>query len=86
MNLAHVLEGIKNDLFPSEEDRQFIEDMVKRRFAICSGCQYMSENVKPKPLRPDAHCTICHCTMRFKLKSPSTSCPLNYWTNETKDS
>jgi hypothetical protein len=31
------------------------------------------------PLRPDAHCTHCGCTLSAKTKCLSCSCPINMW-------
>lgn len=86
INVLHILEGIKNSLFVSEE----VEKIASERYQVCRGCPAISTNqdkpeMNPAPgkyfnkHRPDEHCTHCACNIHAKIRSLHTACPINKW-------
>lgn len=74
--ITEIYTGYKNLVFKKED----IEEMFKRRYEICKVCEDASMNKKDyHTLRTDEHCTICHCPLASKLRSPSTKCPIDKW-------
>lgn len=45
---------------------------------ICNDCPFHSKHHNT-PLRPDAHCTHCGCTLSAKTKCLSCACPIGKW-------
>ena len=45
---------------------------------ICNNCPHHSKHHNT-PLRPDAHCTHCGCTLSAKTKCLSCACPIGKW-------
>lgn len=83
-NIKHVLDGIKNSIFVSEE----VEKVAKGRMEICESCPMNSANsskefFKPgkyfSTKRPDVHCTVCACNLHAKVRSLHTKCPTEKW-------
>lgn len=77
--IKQIVEGWKNNLFPSEEEAAVIKAVGDERMSICNSCRYHSGNAKVRTLRPDAFCTKCGCTLSAKTKCLSCECPLGYW-------
>jgi len=76
--LAQIIEGWRNRLFPKEELKDIIAQTTEERMKICDNCPKHSK-FHSTPLRPDAHCTECECTLLAKLACLSCRCPLGKW-------
>lgn len=86
VNVLHILEGIKNSIFVTEE----VEKIAAERYEICRKCPAISTNqdkpeMNPEPgryyskKRPDEHCTHCACNIHAKVRSLHTACPISNW-------
>lgn len=80
---AKILEGVKNTIFKEED----IEAIAKMRFSICEECESLDEEGS-KCLSPVTKpcCGECGCSLAFKTRSLSSSCPLNKWDALTEES
>jgi len=78
MKLEQIYEGWKNHLLPEERTKAYIEHVSQERMNVCNSCDEHSKNHNT-PLRPDAHCTNCGCTLAAKTKCLSCECPLKKW-------
>lgn len=77
INIAQIIEGWRNKLIPPARIKELIEEVSKERIDICNFCTFHSANrMNYKTIRPDAHCTICGCTLSAKTKCLSCNCPL----------
>lgn len=75
-NKGQILEGITNTIFKKEH----IEEVYVARMEVCDGCEQqdtVGDKCAAKGTQPC--CTTCGCSLRFKLRSMSSSCPLNKW-------
>ena len=75
-NKEAILEGIKNNIFKTEN----IEAIAKERNKICKACDFLDTT--------GAHCAVpltapcceaCGCSLKFKLRSLSSECPERKW-------
>ena len=75
-NRKQILEGIKNKLFKKEH----VETIAKDRWQICIRCGSL-DVVGDKCMMPGTQpcCGECGCSMGFKLRSLSSSCPIDKW-------
>lgn len=64
--LEEIYSGWKNYAFPNPR----IEEIAKKRAAICVDC--------PK-LKPNKVCGSCGCYIPAKTRSPRSRCPLSKW-------
>lgn len=78
MNIKHVLEGWRNKLVPPSHLKELIEKTSEARLNICFDCKHHSR-FHHTPLRPDAHCVECGCTLSAKTRCLSCSCPFEKW-------
>ena len=75
-NRKQILEGITNSIIRDE----FVENVADLRMDICNECNYKDEKGKEcavpgtKPC-----CSLCGCSLGFKTRSLSSSCPANKW-------
>ena len=80
---GQILEGITNSIFKKED----VEEIAEQRKAICTSCQLYTED--------DGGCMVpgtgpccdqrqggCGCSLKFKLRSLSSECPLGKWKAE----
>lgn len=72
--ISQIYQGWKNHISPSDYLRDVIRETQEKRLAICSVCPHHSKN-HFTPLRPDAHCTLCGCTLTAKTACLSCKCP-----------
>ena len=75
-NRKGILEGIKNSVIRDE----FVEDIARMRHDICEGCEYLDKKGKAcavKGTKP--WCGECGCSLAFKTRSLSSSCPKGKW-------
>jgi hypothetical protein len=97
-NIDKVLEGIRNDIsnkfkLLSEEKKE----VIAQRMEICNNCPYNSRNAQTsseyKSLtgehyttnRPELHCSLCGCTLHFKVSSLNSNCGIEAWNEENKE-
>ncbi len=78
IKIKEIYEGWRNNLFPPEAMKEQIAQVSAERLAICEACEHHSKNHN-KPMRPDAHCVSCGCTLSAKSKCLSCSCPISKW-------
>jgi len=71
-NKGLILEGVINRIFK----RDPIEIIAKKRLAICKKCP-LYDTIGTKCITPGTHpcCEQCGCTISFKVRSLSSSCP-----------
>ena len=67
--LEEIYTGWKNYVFPNPET----EELAKKRIAICL------DQTQCKKLNDRHFCTICHCYMPAKVRSPKSVCPRRLW-------
>lgn len=72
-----ILEGVHNSVFKSEH----VEEIASQRQAICDSCPFMAERGPKNCVAPGTHpcCPQCGCSLKFKLRSLSSSCPEGRW-------
>ena len=75
-NRKEILEGIKNKIFKKEH----IEAEAQLRWKICTECNSL-DRVGDKCMVTGTQpcCGQCGCSLGFKLRSLSSSCPLDKW-------
>lgn len=78
MSLSQIYLGWRNNLFPPAKIKELLQTTSAERLNICEDCPFHSRYHKT-PLRPDAHCTDCGCTLSAKTKCLSCTCPQNMW-------
>ena len=64
--LEEIYNGWKNYIFPNKE----MEELAKKRAAICVDC--------PK-LKSNNICSVCGCYIPAKTRSKTSRCPLSKW-------
>lgn len=89
-NLIHVwkesgkiLEGITNNIFKTEH----VEQIAAIRSDICNFCEFKDTDGKTCMV-PGTQpcCTQCGCSLKFKTRSLSSSCPAGFWDAEMTQS
>jgi len=75
-NADHIVEGIKNNIFKQEH----IEAVATDRFQVCIRCSLFDAS-GDSCLAPGTQpcCSDCGCSLAFKVRSLSTSCPKGFW-------
>lgn len=75
-NKEKILEGIKNYLFTTDT----IEQIALERYTICQACPSL-DLTGAECLAPGSQpcCSECGCSLKFKTRSLSSSCPLDKW-------
>jgi len=74
-SILEIAEGWRNTLIPPEALKRLIKMTSEYRLELCGLCSKHSK-FHDTPLRPDAHCTECGCTLEPKTKCLSCKCPL----------
>lgn len=75
-NRKLIFEGIRNSLFR----KRYIEKVAAERMAICNACDELDvtgEHCVWPGSQPC--CSECGCSLEYKTRSLSSSCPYNYW-------
>ena len=67
--IEEIIVGWKNYVFPNKE----AEELAKKRLLICL------DKTKCKKLTDRHFCSICHCYMPAKVRSPKSKCPKRLW-------
>jgi len=75
-NKEQILEGIKNNIFKKEH----VEAEAALRWSICKECESL-DTTGDKCLSPITKpcCSECGCSLAFKTRALSASCPLGKW-------
>ena len=75
-NIDHIVDGIKNNMFK----KPWIEEIANHRWMICKGCEHL-DIIGSKCAVNGTHpcCADCGCSLSFKTRSLSASCPKNKW-------
>ena len=69
-----IIEGITNSIVRDD----FVEHVASLRNDICAKCPSKGKKCAVKGTGPC--CNECGCSLAFKTRSLSSSCPLNKWT------
>jgi hypothetical protein len=69
-----IIEGITNSIIRDD----FVEHVASLRNDICVECPSKGNKCAVKGTGPC--CNECGCSLGFKTRSLSSSCPLNKWT------
>lgn len=75
-NRKQIVEGITNSVVKNE----FVEHVSKLRMEICNECP--DKDIEGKEcVLPGTQpcCSICGCSLTFKTRALSTSCPAKKW-------
>ena len=72
-NRKQIIEGITNSVLRDET----VEEISKLRYDICSECSSKGRKCAVKGTVPC--CNECGCSLAFKTRSLSSSCPLGKW-------
>lgn len=83
--IQEIYDGWKNLLVPSEELKPHIEKVATTRLNICNTCEFNSKNDRSINIRFDMHCTNCGCTLAAKVRSLTSSCPIEKWKAAVKE-
>ena len=75
-NADKIVEGIKNNIFKKEH----IEAVATDRFQICIKCS-LFDATGDHCIAPGTQpcCSDCGCSLAFKVRSLSSSCPKGFW-------
>jgi hypothetical protein len=75
-NRKAIYEGIKNSIIRDE----FVEDVAKKRMAICIECPEIDlDGSKCEMPGTQPCCGNCGCSLGFKTRALSAECPLEEW-------
>ena len=75
-NRTGIIEGIKNSIIRDE----FVEDIARMRHDICDDCEHLDIKGKQCAVKGTAPCcSDCGCSLGFKTRSLSSSCPQGKW-------
>tara|TARA_B100000902_G_C27082677_1_gene799707 strand:+ start:406 stop:798 length:393 start_codon:yes stop_codon:yes gene_type:complete len=75
-NVDKIAEGIKNNIFKSEE----VEQIAKMRWATCKKCDLLDEKGTTCAVGgTQPCCSDCGCSLALKMRSLSSSCPKEKW-------
>jgi len=66
MIIEEIIVGWKNYVFPNKET----EELAKKRISVCLDCKKLTDR---------HYCSICHCYMPAKVRSPKSTCPKRLW-------
>jgi hypothetical protein len=72
-NRKQIVEGITNTIIRDET----VEEIARLRFSICEECPSKGRKCAVKGTAPC--CNECGCSLNFKTRSLSSSCPLDKW-------
>jgi hypothetical protein len=60
--------------------KEHIEEIYNERLEICKGCEFIDKTGE-KCAMPNTQpcCGKCGCSLKFKLRSLSSDCPVDKW-------
>jgi len=75
-NIKEITEGIKNNIFKSED----VEAVAKLRWHNCKICKHIDQ-IGDSCDAPGTQpcCAECGCSLQWKLRSLSSKCPIDRW-------
>ena len=75
-NLDQIFEGIVNTVIKPEH----VEAIAKERWKFCAKCEFL-DKIGTECAAPGTQpcCKECGCSLSFKTRSLSTSCPKGKW-------
>lgn len=76
-NADQIFEGVKNTIFKQED----VELIANERWKICKKCEFI-DTKGDKCVMPGTEpcCGECGCSLGFKMRALSSSCPKDKWT------
>ena len=75
-NRKQIYDGIKNSIIRD----QFVEEISKKRMALCNGCSELDiKGTHCEVPGTQPCCMECGCSLDFKTRSLSSSCPKGEW-------
>jgi|TARA_A200000159_G_C7238591_1_gene303522 hypothetical protein len=75
-HLDKVYEGVKNSIWKDE----FVEDIANDRYKKCTSCAMFDvKGLHCAMPKSQPCCASCGCSLAFKVRSLSSSCPLGHW-------
>jgi len=75
-NIDHIVDGIKNNMFK----KPWIEDIADHRWQICKACDQLDPiGDKCAAIGTAPCCADCGCSLAFKTRALSASCPKGKW-------
>ena len=75
-NRKQIYEGIKNSVMRDD----FVEDVAKKRMAICTECVEIDlKGSKCEVVGTQPCCGNCGCSLSFKTRALSANCPIGEW-------
>ena len=75
-NIDHIVDGIKNNMFK----KPWIEEIADHRWLICKECPLLDTiGGKCAVNGTQPCCADCGCSLAFKMRSLSASCPKDKW-------
>jgi hypothetical protein len=75
-NRKQIIEGITNTVIKDE----FVEHVAQLRMEICNACPDKDIEGKECVMAgTQPCCSLCGCSLAFKTRSLSTSCPARKW-------
>lgn len=76
-HLDKVYEGVKNSIWKDE----FVEEIANDRYSKCTNCAMLDiKGLHCAMPKTQPCCASCGCSLAFKVRSLSSSCPLGTWT------
>jgi hypothetical protein len=83
---GQILEGVTNSIFKRED----VEEIAKARMDICFFCDLYTESDEGCMVGGTAPCCNekrggCGCSLKFKTRSLSSSCPMGHWPEEMSE-
>lgn len=73
-----ILSGIKNYYIHNKD----VETIARYRYKICEGCdKFSNEDISCVIENSTPCCSICGCSIKIKVYSLSSSCPIHKWDN-----
>jgi hypothetical protein len=75
-NRKQILEGITNSIIRDE----FVEKIAEQRLIICHACPKKDiEGDKCLMSGTQPCCSLCGCSLKFKVRALSSDCPAYKW-------
>lgn len=75
-HIDQVFDGVKNKIWKKE----YVEDIAKDRWQHCLKCEHLDrQGLNCAVPKTQPCCADCGCSLGFKLRALSSSCPKNKW-------
>tara|TARA_Y100000401_G_scaffold116598_1_gene122769 strand:+ start:502 stop:867 length:366 start_codon:yes stop_codon:yes gene_type:complete len=81
-NITEVYEGVKNKMFK----RDYVEQIADHRWQICKECEHLdTQGSGCAAPGTQPCCADCGCSLGFKTRALSSSCPKDKWPSLMSD-